>query len=40
MFASFMKDTGIETMSEGDVYPRPRYTCPASLRLMRSMPVR
>lgn len=30
MFASFMKDTGIETMSEGDVYPRPRYTCPAS----------
>ena len=30
MLASFMKDEGFELMSEGDVYPRPRYTCPAS----------
>lgn len=28
--ASFMDDSGIERMAEGDVYPRPRYTCPAS----------
>lgn len=30
MLASFCRDKGIELMSEGDVYPRPRYTCPAS----------
>ena len=30
MTASFVKDNGFELMSEGDVYPRPRYTCPAS----------
>lgn len=30
MNASFCQDTDIELMSEGDVYPRPRYTCPAS----------
>lgn len=30
MLASFVADKGIELMSEGDVYPRPRYTCPAS----------
>ena len=28
--ASFCKDTDIELMAEGDVYPRPRYTSPAS----------
>ena len=30
MLASFFDGEGIELMSEGDVYPRPRYTCPAS----------
>lgn len=30
MLVSFVKDKGIELMSEGDVYPRPRYNCPAS----------
>lgn len=30
MLASFVKNEGLELMSEGDVYPRPRYTCPAS----------
>ena len=30
MIASFCQNTGVELMSEGDVYPRPRYTCPAS----------
>ncbi len=30
MTASYVKDEGFELMSEGDVYPRPRYTCPAS----------
>lgn len=30
MLASFVQNEGIELMSEGDVYPRPRYTCPAS----------
>ena len=30
MLASFVKDEGFDLMSEGDVYPRPRYTCPAS----------
>ncbi len=30
MLASFVCDEGFELMSEGDVYPRPRYTCPAS----------
>ena len=30
MLASFMENEGFELMSEGDVYPRPRYTCPAS----------
>lgn len=30
MLASFAEGTGVELMSEGDSYPRPRYTCPAS----------
>lgn len=30
MLAFFMRGENIELMSEGDVYPRPRYTCPAS----------
>ena len=30
MFASFFKDSGIEALAEGDVYPRPRYNTPAS----------
>ena len=30
MLASFAEQKGVELMSEGDVYPRPRYTCPAS----------
>ena len=30
MLASFCEGKGFELMSEGDVYPRPRYTCPAS----------
>ena len=30
MLASFVENSDIELMSEGDVYPRPRYTCPAS----------
>lgn len=30
MLASFVCEEGFELMSEGDVYPRPRYTCPAS----------
>jgi len=30
MAASWLKDSGIENMSEGDVYPRPRYAIPAS----------
>lgn len=30
MAAAFFEGKGIETMAEGDVYPRPRYTCPAS----------
>lgn len=30
MLASFVCDEGFDLMSEGDVYPRPRYTCPAS----------
>lgn len=30
MLASFVESEGFELMSEGDVYPRPRYTCPAS----------
>ena len=30
MLASFVCGNGFEIMSEGDVYPRPRYTCPAS----------
>jgi hypothetical protein len=29
MFASFCGGSGIETMAEGDVYPRPRYHVPA-----------
>ena len=29
--ARFFKDSGIETMAEGDVYPRPSYNCPSSL---------
>ena len=30
MLASFAEQKDVELMSEGDVYPRPRYTCPAS----------
>lgn len=30
MLAAFVADEGFDLMSEGDVYPRPRYTCPAS----------
>ncbi len=30
MLAAFCRDEGFELMSEGDVYPRPRYTCPAA----------
>ncbi|MBQ8341950.1 MAG: hypothetical protein IJY22_06230 [Clostridia bacterium] len=30
MLAAFVENEGFELMSEGDVYPRPRYTCPAS----------
>ena len=30
MFASFCADSGIETMAEGDVYPRPRFNTPAA----------
>lgn len=30
MFASFCRDTDIEIVSEGDVYPRPRFNTPAS----------
>ena len=30
MLASFVSNEGIELMSEGDVYPRPRYTCPGA----------
>ena len=30
MLASFVGGEGFELMSEGDVYPRPRYTCPAA----------
>ena len=31
MFASVVKNKEIETMAEGDVYPRPRYNVPSSL---------
>ena len=30
MAASWTKNSGVETMSEGDVYPRPRHAIPAS----------
>lgn len=30
MLAAFVANEGFDLMSEGDVYPRPRYTCPAS----------
>lgn len=30
MLGSFMSGENFDLMSEGDVYPRPRYTCPAS----------
>ncbi len=30
MLASFVCNEGFDLMSEGDAYPRPRYTCPAS----------
>ncbi|MBE6629752.1 MAG: hypothetical protein E7624_02755 [Ruminococcaceae bacterium] len=30
MLASFAENKGVELMSEGDTYPRPRYICPAS----------
>lgn len=30
MFASFFKNTGIRTVAEGDVYPRPRTNCSAA----------
>lgn len=30
MLASYVAECDFDLMSEGDVYPRPRYTCPAS----------
>lgn len=30
MFAAFAENKGVELLGEGDPYPRPRYTCPAS----------
>ncbi len=30
MLGSFMSEENFDLMSEGDVYPRPRYTCPAA----------
>ena len=30
MLASFVYGNDFDIMSEGDVYPRPRYTCPAA----------
>ena len=30
MLGSFMREENFDLMSEGDVYPRPRYTCPAA----------
>lgn len=30
MLSGFMRGEDIQLISEGDVYPRPRYTCPAS----------
>lgn len=30
MLASFAENKGVELVSEGDTYPRPRYICPAS----------
>lgn len=30
MLSAFVAGEGFELMSEGDVYPRPRYTCPSS----------
>ena len=30
MELEWCRDQGVETFSEGDVYPRPRYACPAS----------
>ncbi len=30
MLASFAENKGVELLSEGDTYPRPRYVCPAS----------
>ena len=40
MLASFVCDEGFELMSEGDVYPRPRYTTPASYLELYDMATR
>ena len=40
MFASFVTDDSIETMSEGDVYPRPRYNAPSSYLEIFDMALR
>lgn len=40
MMAAFCKDTGFELMSEGDVYPRPRYHIPASLLELQDALIR
>lgn len=39
MFASFVSD-GIETMAEGDVYPRPRYNIPSAHLEIFDMAIR
>lgn len=40
MLASFVAGEGLDLMSEGDVYPRPRYTCPASFLELYDMATR
>ena len=40
MFASFVTDGSIETMAEGDVYPRPRYNVPSSYLEIFDMAMR
>lgn len=36
----FLKDSGIETMAEGDSFPRPRYTCSAAQLELFDMAMR
>ncbi len=40
LFSSFLDERGIERMAEGDVYPRPRYTCPASFLELYDLMIR